>query len=30
MYAQLYGTIPVLHATGGSKDPVIQYNTHIQ
>jgi len=26
MYAQRYGTIPVVHATGGLKDSVIQYN----
>ena len=26
MYAQRYGTIPVVHATGGLKDSVVQYN----
>ena len=26
MYAQRYGTIPVVHATGGLKDSVMQYN----
>lgn len=26
MYAQRYGTIPVVHATGGLKDSVVQYD----